>query len=107
MDRLQFPSYLSKILVDSLQAANARDYFTLFFQTVVFVETIGAGFCDVRWEEKTSSSQFDFKVHHNFGEIFAGAPSEIKYTPGQKWVAEGDTSEDIFFRNIGQKIVIT
>ena len=55
MARLQFPSYLSKILVDSLQAANVRDYFTLFFQTVVFVDTIGASSRDVSWGKKKPS----------------------------------------------------
>jgi hypothetical protein len=55
MSRLQFPSYLTKILVDPLQAVNSRDYFTLFFQTVVFVETIGDKFRDVNWEEKPSA----------------------------------------------------
>jgi hypothetical protein len=54
--RLQFLSYLSKILVDPLQAANARDYFTLFFQIAVFLETIGDSFLDVNWEEKLIAS---------------------------------------------------
>jgi hypothetical protein len=65
MARLQFPSYLSKILVDSLQAANARDYCMLFFQILVFVEPIVCKFREVSWEEKPSAYLFDLQVQHN------------------------------------------
>jgi hypothetical protein len=49
---LQFPSYFSKILVDPLQASNAQDYYTLFFQIVMFVEPTGDNIRDVNWELK-------------------------------------------------------
>jgi len=43
-------------MVDPLQAANAPEYFTLFFRIVVSVEPTGGSFCDVNWEEKRSVS---------------------------------------------------